>query len=258
MTEQRSPCSDDCVHNHKDRQADEPSHQSEWKKPILCFHKQSWVGSCTQMTEILLAQKLILWLGQRFSICKFIFFWVAVVIAFYKLQFGIIIEGLKNVEKVVGYKYHYCIEVVVQTGELKWVFFIFQCSQISKFLRHCCIVHNIHDRVTTSRRWTWCFYLWKHSSAIDFMRTEVLGLKVFVQSTLAKTESCIFGFSDTDETHSIWIWSTHKSWIVHPQSNWGSGRSDRVWSTANENKISSHLQNMLFRMQVLSEDTKLE
>lgn len=147
--------------------------------------KLSW--NCTQMTsvlcpEILLAQKLILWLGQRFSICKFSFFYVAVVIAFYKLHFGIIIEGLKNVEKVVDYKYHYCIEAVVQTSELKWVFFFFPRSQMSKFLRHCCIVHNIHGRVTTSRRWTRCLYLWKHSSAIDFMRTEALGLKVFVRS----------------------------------------------------------------------------
>lgn len=132
--------------------------------------------------KILLAQKLILWLGQRFSICKCIFFYAAVVIAFYKLQFGIIIEGLKNAEKVVGYKYHYCTEVVVQTGELKWVYFFFPRSQISKFLQHCCIVHNIHGCVTTSRHWTWCFYLWKHNSAIEFMRTEVLGLKVFVLS----------------------------------------------------------------------------
>lgn len=42
MTEQSSLCSDDCVHNHKDRQADR--HQLEWKKSILCFHKQTWVG----------------------------------------------------------------------------------------------------------------------------------------------------------------------------------------------------------------------
>lgn len=53
--------------------------------------------------EILLAQKLIL--SEIFHL-QIYFFYVAVVIAFYKLQFGIIIEGLKNVEKVVGYKYH--------------------------------------------------------------------------------------------------------------------------------------------------------
>lgn len=44
IMEQRSPCSNDFIYNRKDCYVGQQSHQSGWKKPILCFHKQGWTG----------------------------------------------------------------------------------------------------------------------------------------------------------------------------------------------------------------------
>lgn len=141
-----------------DCQADEHSHQSEWKKSLLCFHEQWFVGFVLRWhyfeilvmrPEILLSQKWILCISQRFSISQLLFL-IIVIIVWNKFPF----DWWLN-----------------KAG-----------SQIPKLLQQCCITHNIHVHVTTFRRWTWCFLFVKTQQCYRFHENWGLQGKGFVRS----------------------------------------------------------------------------